>query len=484
MSDVVVARVSALLGFTLDDKNLTKFKVGIATANAALLKFTSDTLKTTQALTNLNIKTGISENFAYEWGRIADVSGIGKEAVLSALESISQAQADFERGEGNISPYTFLGINPMGKKPEEVFQDVLKALDKFKDNAKAKTKALEDLGLDPLLQSLNINNNGLDKNLLLNKQDIKSLQNLNSEFIKLRSNLAILRDKFIALATPIHTFLEVQNKIISGLSLLIKNTIGFERASKLLAGTILFLTSIIFPKLSILGLLLLAVEDFIVFMNGGRSVIGYFIEKIKILIGEFKNFSAVNKVIIGIIGTLIAGLTLFFAKGLLFNGVVGIFGKFSSILSGIVGLFKLLKLNNPFTIIMMEILGIVKGLQWFIQWIEKTQENKLNKTMQELNSDENIQKNWNKTEERMRKKGLSEEEIARTKENFYKASYQQRTRFEPVIAQNTQNNSGGNKTITQSNNNIINVNSVKEAVDTKRELEIQELDNIVMELNI
>ena len=174
MSDIVVAKLSAWLGFNFNDKDLLKFKIGIAAASAALIKFTADTMKTTAALSNLNIKTGVSEEFANEMGRLADVAGIGKEAIFSAFESISQAQADFKRGEGNISPYTFLGINPMDKKPEEVFQEVLKALDKFGDDAQMKTKALQDLGLDPLLQRLDLSQSPLNKELLLDKNDIKS----------------------------------------------------------------------------------------------------------------------------------------------------------------------------------------------------------------------------------------------------------------------------------------------------------------------
>jgi len=479
MTEHVVATLSALLGFNVDEKGLNKFKLGIATANAALIKFTSDTLKTTQALTNLNIRTGISENIAYEWGRLADVTGIGKEAILSAFESISEAQADFKRGEGNISPYTFLGINPMGKKPEEVFQEVLQALDRFGDDAQAKTRALQDLGLDPLLQNLNLNN-GLDKNLLLNKGDIKALQKLNSEFLKLKVNLAILRDKFIALATPLQTFLELQNRIINGLSLLIKNTIGFERASKILSATILTFLNTLFPKASVLGLILLAVEDLIVFLNGGTSVIGYFIEKIKEVIKCFGNLSTTAKVAITAI-TLLSGA---FATFYTYKAVVGIFMNFKTIFSSLVGIFKVLKSLNPFTIIVLEIVAIVKGIKEFLEWIDKMQNKATDKAIKEMNSDEAIKRNWEKIENRMKERGASEEEIEKYKQNFALVHQQQRAKFEPKLAQTVQNNNGGNKTITQNMNNTINVNSVQEGLEAKRGLETQELDNIVMELNI
>lgn len=474
MSDVVVAKLSAWLGFNFNDKDLIKFKLGIAAASAALVKFTADTMKTTQALTNLNIRTGVSEEFANEMGRLADVAGIGKEAIFSAFESISQAQADFKRGEGNISPYTFLGINPMDKKPEEVFKEVLKALDKFGDDAQMKTKALQDLGLDPLLQSLDLSQSPLNKELLLDKNDIKSLKELRTEINRFQTNLAVLRDKFIALATPIKTFFELGNRIINGLVLLTKNTIGFEKAAKWLSGTLLILVSVITPKFSLIGLFLLAVEDFIVYLNGGKSVIGYFVEQIKEFISGLKEgwdkanlfekgLMAVRYALIGIIGVLSAIKIANFVSGL----------------NGVAAAFKLIGLSNPFTAIFASILLVVAGLKAIKEWQDKVNEKHANY----LNSDEYDKNEGLKTLQKSRTyQKASDEEKRDMEQRFFESQKKLRgERFQ--LAQNTQQSSGGNKTITQSNNNIINVNSIKEANDMVNELKTQELDNAVMELN-
>lgn len=478
MSDIVVAKLSAWLGFNFNDKDLLKFKLGIAAASAALIKFTADTMKTTQALTNLNVKTGVSEEFANEMGRLADIAGIGKEAIFSAFESISQAQADFKRGEGNISPYTFLGINPMDKKPEEVFKEVLKALDKFGDDAQAKTKALQDLGLDPLLQSLDLKESPLSKDLLLNKDDIKSLKDLRAEISKFQTNLAILGDKFIALATPIRTFFELGNRIINGLVLLTKNTIGFEKAAKWLSGTLLILVSLIVPKLSLVGLFLLAVEDFIVYLNGGKSVIGYFVESLKEVVNWitewYKTQPALNQFLFKWGSYLAGGL-----------GIAALIPKISALLSGlklIVGAFKILQLNNPFIIILASILLTIKAIKWIQEWLDKQNE----KHAEYLNSDEYDQKEGLKYLKNSKTyQSATDEEKRDMEQRFFENQKKSRgDRFQPELAQNTQQTNGGNKTITQSNNNIINVNSVKEANDMMNELKTQELDNTVMELNI
>ena len=478
MSDIVVAKLSAWLGFNFNDKDLLKFKLGIAAASAALIKFTADTMKTTQALTNLNVKTGVSEEFANEMGRLADIAGIGKEAIFSAFESISQAQAYFKRGEGNISPYTFLGINPMDKKPEEVFKEVLKALDKFGDDAQAKTKALQDLGLDPLLQSLDLKESPLSKDLLLNKDDIKSLKDLRAEISKFQTNLAILGDKFIALATPIRTFFELGNRIINGLVLLTKNTIGFEKAAKWLSGTLLILVSLIVPKLSLVGLFLLAVEDFIVYLNGGKSVIGYFVESLKEVVNWitewYKTQPALNQFLFKWGSYLAGGL-----------GIAALIPKISALLSGlklIVGAFKILQLNNPFIIILASILLTIKAIKWIQEWLDKQNE----KHAEYLNSDEYDQKEGLKYLKNSKTyQSATDEEKRDMEQRFFENQKKSRgDRFQPELAQNTQQTNGGNKTITQSNNNIINVNSVKEANDMMNELKTQELDNTVMELNI
>ena len=477
MSDIVVAKLSAWLGFNFNDKDLLKFKLGIAAASAALIKFTADTMKTTAALSNLNIKTGVSEEFANEMGRLADVAGIGKEAIFSAFESISQAQADFKRGEANISPYTFLGINPMDKKPEEVFKEVLKALDKFGDDAQAKTKALQDLGLDPLLQSLDLKQSPLSKDLLLNKDDIKSLKDLRAEIGKFQTNLAILRDKFIALATPIRTFFELGNRIINGLSLLIKNTIGFEKAAKWLSGTLLILVSLIPPKLSLVGLFLLVVEDFIVYLNGGKSVIGYFVESLKEVVNWltewYKTQPALNQFLFKWGSYLAGGL-----------GIAALIPKISSLLGGlklIAGAFKILQLTNPFVAILGTILLALKAVQVLQQWLDKQNE----KHAEYLNSDEYDKNEGLKYLKNSKTyQSATDEEKRDMEQRFFENQKKSRgDRFQLELAQNTQQTNGGNKTITQSNNNIINVNSVKEANDMMNELKTQELDNAVMELN-
>ncbi len=475
MSDIVVAKLSAWLGFNFNDKDLLKFKLGIAAASAALIKFTADTMKTTALLSNLNIKTGVSEEFANEMGRLADVAGIGKEAIFSAFESISQAQADFKRGEGNISPYTFLGINPMDKKPEEVFEEVLKALDKFGDDAQAKTKALQDLGLDPLLQSLDLKQSPLSKELLLNKDDIKSLKELRTEINKFQTNLAILRDKFIALATPIRTFFELGNRIINGLVLLTKNTIGFEKAAKWLSGTLLILVSLIAPKLSLVGLFLLAVEDFIVYLNGGKSVIGYFVKQFKEFInwleGGLNPISLFEKALMGVRYALLGVATVL--------GIIKL-AHFIVGLKGVATAFKILQLNNPFIAILASILLTIKAIKWIQEWLDKKNE----KHAQYLNSDEYDQKEGLKYLKNSKTyQSATDEEKRDMEQRFFEN--QKNSRGEKFqLAQNTQQASSGNKTITQSNNNIINVNSVKEANDMMNELKTQELDNAVMELNI
>ena len=45
MTETVIAKLSAWLGFKVDDKSLLKFKLGITGATTALLKFTNDTVK-------------------------------------------------------------------------------------------------------------------------------------------------------------------------------------------------------------------------------------------------------------------------------------------------------------------------------------------------------------------------------------------------------------------------------------------------------
>lgn len=293
MAEQVISKLVATFSFKNDNKgfndfnkslenvnkSLLKLKVGLSVATTFLLKFTNDTLKGFVDFDNFIKRTGISETFATDMMNLAKVSNLSAETITSSLEKISRDKQDLLRGEGNISPYAFLGIDIQNKNTEQVFNDILEQINKIQDVAK-RSKALRDLGLNENLANLNRNNlQGISTNLYLNDSDRKRLMDLNKQVSLFVLNMKLLRDKFIALSTPIKLFFELLNRLIKSFTNIIEKTIGLEKASKILSGAILGLIALFFPLTAKITAFLLILDDIITYFQGGESAIGNFIKK-------------------------------------------------------------------------------------------------------------------------------------------------------------------------------------------------------------
>lgn len=304
MSETVIAKLSAWLGFKVDDKGLQKFKLGLVGATAAIIKFTNDTVKAVNQLDNFNKRTGISENFAYEFMNMAKVANISSDTILNNLETISRARQDILRGEGNIQPWALLGVD-ITDNPEKVFNDIIEKIKTINDPA-LRSKLLTDAGLDAQLTNLsNIDMSGVATDLYLDNKNRDALKELSSEINKLGLNLRLLKDKFIAFATPIRWTVELINRLIFGFTNLIESTIGLNKFSKIFTGAIIALFIAWKPLWAIIGAVILVIDDFLTYLRGGESVIGKFIGKLKELIGE-NGFKALVEVL-KVVGLAIAG---------------------------------------------------------------------------------------------------------------------------------------------------------------------------------
>lgn len=293
MAEQVISKLVATFSFKNDNKgfndfnkslenvnkSLLKLKVGLSVATTFLLKFTNDTLKGFVDFDNFIKRTGISETFATDMMNLAKVSNLSEETITSSLEKINRDKQDLLRGEGNISPYAFLGIDIQNKNTEQVFNDILEQINKIQDVAK-RSKALRDLGLNENLANINRNNlQGVSTNLYLNDSDRKRLMDLNKQVSLFVLNMKLLRDKFIALSTPIKLFFELLNRLIKSFTNIIEKTIGLEKASKILSGAILGLIALFFPLTAKITTFLLILDDIITYFQGGESAIGNFIKK-------------------------------------------------------------------------------------------------------------------------------------------------------------------------------------------------------------
>ncbi|GHU26620.1 hypothetical protein FACS1894152_1620 [Bacilli bacterium] len=258
-----------------------KLRIGIVATTAVMVKFASDTINSAMNLDRLAGKLDMSLQNLQRW----QIAGTRAQAdVNSVFESIKKTRDDFKNGKSsNISAWQFLGIDMVGGDPDEAMKQLV---DKLKGVQKSERSAILDrLGLD----SNNINLGDIDLNIgkmegiVKSDKEMENVKELNRAYIDLKLSLTLLRDRFIAFATPIKYFFELITRLTTGIDSLVKKTIGWEKAGKIVSGVILGLLAIVSPITVGIAALALVVEDLITYFNGGESVIGKLIDRFPLL---------------------------------------------------------------------------------------------------------------------------------------------------------------------------------------------------------
>lgn len=122
--------------------------LGVAVAKVKQLKKSmDDSISTGVGLTNFSYVTGLQTNelrrLQYLMGRGGTV--LGREDVSSMVQNLQQEMIKIRLGQGNITPFTMLGVGAYGQNPYRVLEDISKSIKNI-DNATAKA-ALTQLGL-------------------------------------------------------------------------------------------------------------------------------------------------------------------------------------------------------------------------------------------------------------------------------------------------------------------------------------------------
>lgn len=355
MSDVVIAKLSALLGFQFDDKNLLKFKIGMVGAIGAVAKFSADVVRATVDLDNFNKRTGISVEAIRDWQILAEQSNVSAESINSAFQSISNMKGKLLAGKGLDSAWGLLGING-SEDPEMIFEKVLNQLGKIED-VNLRNARLTEIGFDSQLVNLigktREDVDGIFKDLQLTEKERKSLLEVKKSFTDLRLLLSNLKEKFVALFYPIKLFLDLATRLYSIFYKIIDSTIGWGNAIKILATVFTGLMVVFAPLTSLITAIGLAIEDVWTYFEGGESYFGMFV----------KNAGVLGQVIAG----LIKGFALFIKTGL--QGFPIIFKIISGVLSGLIQGFALFIKTGlqGFPIVFKIIGGVLSG---FIQLLQ------------------------------------------------------------------------------------------------------------------
>lgn len=303
MAEQTITKIFAALGFTFDDKDLMKFKVGMTVAIGTLAKFTADTIKATVALDNMTKRTGVSGEFVKDWQIMAEQSNIQASSIEQAINRIVDMKGRMLAGEGVSSDWGILGISGT-ESTEEIFEKVISNVGKIED-ANLRLKRLGAIGFDTqFVNFIGKSREELDsfvKSFQLTDKESERVLELANSFTDLNIALRNVKDKFVANFYPIRFTVDLIKRMIYIVNDVIQNTLGWDSTMKVLGITFGILIRRFAPMTTAITGLMLIIDDLWTYFKGGTSATGYFIDFLK----------EANP-LIGALSIAVAGLTALF----------------------------------------------------------------------------------------------------------------------------------------------------------------------------
>ena len=147
---------------SMNNAKATLVAVGAAvgTASAAIIKVTSDALDAAAAFKQFEVETGSSAQELQRWQAVAEQTNSSAEAVSAAIRAITSNQEQIRLGQGNISGFQLLGIDPR-QDPFQILEQLRERTDGLSQAMKRNVLAQLGVGAG-LLQTLELSNEQFD----------------------------------------------------------------------------------------------------------------------------------------------------------------------------------------------------------------------------------------------------------------------------------------------------------------------------------
>lgn len=250
--------------------------MGVAASMVYLTKRSSDYAASLTKFTNL---TGLSAQQLQVFQRQAALSGIGADEVTGAVQELQQAAVDIQLGKGNTSTWSLLGIKP-GVDPFQQIESIKKAMANM--SAPLYTNLARSAGLSDELISFLREIKDIpppDKNMILSEDEIKELKEFNIMFNKALEGFKVALMKIGQLIIPItRPLVQAFDRLGWALRNLSDYMNRWGIATKMIFTAIGVAVSALLMKLwpmqAAFVVILLILDDFITWMQGGDSVIG------------------------------------------------------------------------------------------------------------------------------------------------------------------------------------------------------------------
>ncbi len=347
-----IAELFARIGLKTDEhkaksfhRAMTTVKVGLIATTAvaagtalAIRKITSEAMAAAVAFKQFETETGASAQQLQKWQAVAEQTNQTAESVTSAIKAIVSNQEKIKLGQGDISGYQILGIDPR--------QDPFQILEELREKTKGlsdgmKKNILSQIGVGAgLLQTLNLTRKEFDtmsdRAWIISPQAIETLNktksavDLAARSVKyMKAQIAVgLAPQIKKLTKDFQEFMKVNEKgIIKGFKLgfkyvtmfvkaiynagsminsLVKSTIGWEMAIKgLIIGVIALNSALLLSPIGLIAagfiLLVAVLDDLYTYSKGGKSLFGEMMKEFpeleKTIFGSFRVIRDVFKLI-------------------------------------------------------------------------------------------------------------------------------------------------------------------------------------------
>lgn len=329
---MTIAELFARIGVKADDSQVKRFSgsmkaakttligVSAAAAGTALIikKITTEAMAASVAFKQFEVETGASAQELQKWQAVAEQTNQSAESVSSAIKAIVANQEKIKLGQGDISGFQLLGIDPR-QDPFKILEELRTKTKGLSDGMKKNILAQMGVGVG-LLQTLELTREQFDamsaKAFIISPQAIATLNktkasvDLAARGIKfMKAQIAVgLSPQIEKLTKKFTEFIKVNEKgIIKGfqtaftlvqkftgaiinagrmINNVVINTIGWSSAIKVLIGLFAVLNaSLLLSPIGLItaGIILLVavMDDLFVFSKGGKSLFGQMMEGIK-----------------------------------------------------------------------------------------------------------------------------------------------------------------------------------------------------------
>lgn len=264
--------------------NALAFKAAIAATGFAVFKFTESITKYSVELKNFAIQTGLSVQELEKWRYAAEMNDVTGEELISTIKNIQSAQTEIKLGGGNVRPWQLLGIDP-NENPFQVLESV-RARIKDLDPAIA-SSILGQMGIGQnfinVLKAGSLEFDKLNKKFLLTEKETQSLLELNKAFKDMLFSLRGIRNRIGAIsAKPLQDILRAVKNAATAIldfSFYIRDLFNqFSMLRNIVLAVAIGIGLYFAPITSIIVGIIAVIDDLYVYLNGGKSVIGGFVD--------------------------------------------------------------------------------------------------------------------------------------------------------------------------------------------------------------